>query len=290
MSDGKKLLFTPGPLTTHESVKRAMLRDLGSREENFTNVVGEIRRKIIEISRVNQGDYEAVLISGSGTSGIEAVLSSISSDSVKWLVISNGRYGERMVDILNVHGIPCEQLCCAEDQLPEIPLVENVLKEDQAITHVAIVHCETTTGIINDIKAVGKLCDTYGKTYFVDAMSSFGAIPLDFRGCHIDFLVSSPNKCLESVPGFSFVIAKHQKLEACEYHARTVTLNLHALWRMQQTKEQFCFTPPVQVLLAFQQALMELEKEGGFVARSKRYQKNHQLLVDGMRALGFETY
>jgi 2-aminoethylphosphonate-pyruvate transaminase len=177
-----------------------------------------------------------------------------------------------------------------ENKTPGLDEVEAALAADPSITDVAVVHCETTSGIVNPVQAIGRLARRFRCAYIVDAMSSFGAIPLDVRECRIDYLVSSANKCIEGVPGFSFVIARKDCLAAAEGYARSVSLDLRAQWREMETTGQFRFTPPTHALLAFYQALRELEAEGGVAGRAARYRRNQHILVAGMRALGFREY
>jgi len=168
--------------------------------------------------------------------------------------------------------------------------VEDALAADEAITHVAVVHCKTTTGLLNPIEGIGPIVRSRGRAYIVDAMSSFGAIPIDVASSGIDFLISSANKCIEGVPGFSFVIAKRDALLACEGNARSVSLDLHAQWRGLEKDGQFRFTPPTHAILAFEQALNELDAEGGVPGRAARYAANHRAVLDGMQAMGFRPY
>ncbi len=284
-----KLLFTPGPLTTSRTVRQAMLRDLGSRDGEFIAVVREIRRALLEIGRSN-GAYEAVLVQGSGTFGIESVVSSAIPKNGKLLVVVNGAYGKRIVRMAEVHGIPVTAQTYAEDTLPDVSAVASALASDAAITHVAMVHSETTTGLVNPIEAVGRVVREARRSFIVDAMSSFGAIPIDLERCAIDYIVSSANKCIEGVPGFSFVIARREPLLASEGAARSLSLDLHAQWRGLEKDGQFRFTPPTHALLAFDQALRELTDEGGVDARGARYRACQKTLADGMNALGFAAY
>ncbi|HLY25927.1 MAG TPA: 2-aminoethylphosphonate--pyruvate transaminase, partial [Aggregatilineales bacterium] len=161
---------------------------------------------------------------------------------------------------------------------------------DPAITAVAAVHCETTTGLFNPVIEIGAIAKRHNCVYIIDAMSSFGAVPLDAASSQVDYLISSSNKCVEGVPGFSYVIARKTALMATEGYARTVSLNLIAQWQELERSGQFRFTPPTHVLLAFHQALQELEAEGGVAGRSARYRKNYQTLVTGMRTMGFREY
>jgi 2-aminoethylphosphonate-pyruvate transaminase len=287
----QKRLFTPGPLTTSRSVKEAMLRDIGSRDDEFISIVRDIRRSLLEIGGVSQSaGYEAVLLQGSGTYGVESVLSSAVPSNGKLLILVNGAYGERMVQMAARHGIQTHVLRWPENEPTDPDAVRQRLEADSAISHVAIVHCETTTGILNPVETIGQLVQAAGRTCIVDAMSSFGAIPLNVADAGADFLVSSANKCIEGVPGFCFVLARREKLESCKGRARTLSLDLFEQWRGLETNGQFRFTPPTHALLAFAQALRELEAEGGAAGRAERYQANHEALIAGMSALGFKRY
>jgi 2-aminoethylphosphonate-pyruvate transaminase len=168
--------------------------------------------------------------------------------------------------------------------------VRRHLANGTAFTHLAMVHCETTTGILNPVEPIGRLARESGITFIVDAMSSFGAIPLDLPAIGIDFLVSSANKCIEGVPGFSFVLAQRDKLAACAGQSRGLSLDLHEQWRGFESNGQFRFTPPTHALLAFSRALRELADEGGVAARAARYQANHRALLAGMTRLGFRAF
>lgn len=285
-----KLLFTPGPLTTSRTVKEAMLRDLGSRDREFLKVVAEIRERLLALGGLASAEYECVLMQGSGTFAIESVLSSVVPRDGKLMVLVNGAYGRRMVQIARVHGIAVEVVEVAENATIEAPLAAERLKQAGDVTHVAVVHCETTTGIVNPIAAIGAAVARAGAAYIVDAMSSFGAIEVDLGAAWIDFLISSANKCIEGVPGFGFVLARRDTLEAAKGRARTLSLDLHAQWAGLETDGQFRFTPPTHALLAFREALAELEAEGGVAGRGARYRSNHETLRRGMCELGFEAY
>ena len=285
-----KVLFTPGPLTTSRTVKQAMLRDLGSRDFEFITLVKAIRRWLVELGSVNETDYTAILLPGSGTYALEAVVSSTIPPAGKLLVAINGAYGRRLRKIANILKIATAVLEYPEDR-PVMPEdVADILAHDPGITHVAVCHCETTSGILNPIKDIGAAVRKMGRTFFVDAMSSFGAIPIDLAECKIDYLVSSANKCIEGVPGFSFVLAKVETLQQTEGYARSLSLDLLGQYVGFETNGQFRFTPPTHVVVAFHQALIELQHEGGVQARLARYQNNHSTLLHGMSELGFQTY
>lgn len=285
-----KILFTPGPLTTSRTVKQALLRDLGSRDFEFIETVRQIRQALLGLGQVASPEYEAILMQGSGTFGIEAVFSTITPPDGKWLIVVNGAYGRRMAHICDVLGIDTAVLTIPENRQPDPAQVEAALAADEAISHVAIVHCETTTGIFNPVAEIGAVVREYGRTYFIDAMSSFGAVPLNLAEARVDFLVSSANKCIEGVPGFSFVLARRAALLAAEGYARSVSLDLLAQWRGLEANGQFRFTPPTHALLAFRQALAELAQEGGVDGRAARYRRNYETLLAGMRRLGFREY
>jgi 2-aminoethylphosphonate-pyruvate transaminase len=285
-----KILFTPGPLTTSRTVKQAMLRDLGSRDFEFIAMVRNIRERLLSLAGAPKGDYEAVLMQGSGTFAIESAVGSSVPPEGKLLVIINGAYGQRILQMAKVLRIPARTLQCAEDDHPNLQDIEHTLRGDPEITNVAVVHCETTTGIVNPIEKIGAIVRASGKTFLVDAMSSFGAIPIDAAACGIDYLVSSANKCIEGVPGFAFVIARREDLLGTEGWARSLSLDLFAQWKGLETNGQFRFTPPTHALLAFHEALLELEQEGGVSGRGARYRHNHETLVEGMRKLGFVEY
>ncbi len=286
-----KPLFTPGPLTTSLSVKQAMLRDLGSRDSEFIEAVRQVRAKLLAVAGVSvESGYEAILMQGSGTFSVESVICSAMPPEGKLLAVVNGAYGARIVKIAQVYGIETVVLKYCEHELPAVEAVDKALAEDAEIKMVVAVHCETTSGIINPIEEIGAVVARHDRCYFVDSMSAFGAVPLDFSGAKIDFLVSSANKCIEGVPGFGFCIARREALLETRGWARTLSLDLLAQWEGLEKSGQFRFTPPTHVILAFRQALAELEAEGGVAGRAARYQESHRTLVTGMRALGFQEY
>lgn len=286
-----KLLFTPGPLTTSRPVKQAMLRDLGSRDTAFIEIVAQIRSRLLGLADLSQQKgYEAVLMQGSGTFSIESVLSSAIPPQGALLVVVNGAYGKRIVSIAERYGIETVVVESSENEAPDVEAVRRALAERPEVAMVAAVHCETTSGIMNPIDEIGQAVKEADKIYFVDSMSAFGAIPVDFDACQIDYLVSSANKCIEGVPGFGFVLCRRDALTATEGWARTVSLDLLAQWQGLERNGQFRFTPPTHTLLAFHKALSELEDEGGVAAREQRYRKNYERLLRGTRQLGLQEY
>lgn len=290
MSDAENpyVLLTPGPLSTTKGVKQAMLRDWCTWDNEYNTIVQNIRRQLLHIAGV--GDrYTSVLIQGSGTFSVESVITSGVPEKGKLLVLSNGVYGQRMGIIAARAEIAYRILDFGEVLPPDLAVIEKELQEDPAITHVAVVHCETTTGLLNPLEPIGTLAKRYNKIFIVDAMSSFGGIPIDLQQVQADFLISSANKCIQGVPGFGFIIARRSEIEQLENRAKSLSLDLYDQWRvMEQNGGQWRFTSPTHVVRAFDRALLELEIEGGVNKRYRRYCANHQRLMEGMQPLGFK--
>jgi 2-aminoethylphosphonate-pyruvate transaminase len=286
-----KLLFTPGPLTTSQTVKQAMLRDAGSWHTDFNALVADVRSRLLSLAGLSREQgWEAVLLQGSGTFGVESIFQTCVPPEGRVVVLANGAYGERMAQMLKHARIAHHVLRTAEDAPADGAALESYLAGDAAVTHVAVVHCETTTGLLNPIELIGRVAKRHGKIYVVDAMSSFGGLPINIAACGIDFLVSSSNKCIEGVPGFSFVLCRRDALLATEGWARSLSLDLLGQLKGFEKDGKFRYTPPTHVILAFDQALRELELEGGVPARHERYRRNHATLLAGMDRLGFKTY
>ena len=284
------LLLTPGPLSTSESVRQAMLQDWCTWDKDYNEgVVTVIREQLLKLAGLD-GEYTTVLLQGSGTYAVEATLSCAVRPQDKLLIVANGAYGKRMGDIARRHGLN-HVLVSLKETAPVTPeAVRRALEEHPDITHLAMVHCETTTGILNPVEAVARAIRGRGLTFIVDAMSSFGGIPIDIRKLGIDFLVSSANKCIQGVPGFGFVIARRSSLSRCEGVSRSLSLDLYDQWaEMEKGRGKWRFTSPTHVVRAFFQAVKELEDEGGVEARHDRYRENHAALVEGMRRSGFRT-
>lgn len=286
------LLLTPGPLTTTATVKQAMLKDWCTWDDDYNlEVVQKIRQQLVELAtQVSHSlEYSSVLMQGSGTASVESVIGSALGEQDKLLVINNGAYGARIAEIAQYLAINHQVINFSETQAPDMALIADVLATEPLITHVAMVHCETTTGMLNPIKAMADLCKKYHKVFILDAMSSFGGVEFDIGQLDIGFMISSANKCIQGVPGFGFVIAKTALLTQCQGQARSLSLDLFAQWfTMQTCNGKWRFTSPTHVVRAFEQALTELKQEGGIEARARRYQQNQQCLVAGMRGLGFE--
>ena len=279
-------LLTPGPLTTSQTVKLALLADWGSRDTEFRQVVREIRSELLRLAGCDD-TYECVIMQGSGTFAIEAALGCFApSKRYKTLVIANGAYGERAAQILERIGRN-HVLVSKSDvtQLSPSHFTET-LDEDRNISHLWLIHCETTSGIVNPLGDLARAAKQRGKIFMVDAMSSFGGMHIDMVRDQIDVLVSSSNKCIEGIPGFSYVLVKRSLLEASQGQCHSVVLDLYEQWKALEANGQFRFTPPTHALVAFRQALRELEAEGGVEARAARYQRNADILIKGLAAIG----
>ena len=286
----KYKLLTPGPLTTTKTVKEEMMFDHCTWDDDYKKITLEIRDKLLELAHVSEPEYTVVLMQGSGTFGVESVLTSVIGKDEMLLIASNGAYGERMADIAEHAGISYVLYKEDYDKVPSAQKIGRMLEENSRITHVAMVHSETTSGILNDIASVAKVVKEAGRTFIVDAMSSFGGVDIEVGTLGIDFIVSSANKCIQGVPGFSFIICNRQKLKESKGKARSLSLDLYDQWLTMQKDGKWRFTSPTHVVLAFRQALKELEEEGGIPARARRYEENNKLLIERMSKLGIRPY
>ena len=284
---GDQLLLTPGPLTTSKRVKEVMLHDWGSRDASFLDINSEMMRWLPDIVHATD-THVTVPMQGSGTFGVEAMLTTFVPPDGKVLLLVNGAYGRRAQKICEIARRSTSVHETAEDMPPDLSEVERILQADAGITHVFAVHCETTSGILNPIDAIGALVAKYGRRLLIDAMSAFGALPLDAEKTGFDALVASANKCIEGVPGLSFVICRQVALAATKGNATTLVLDLFDQWQNLANTGQYRFTPPIHVIVAFHQALTEFRAEGGLPGRGARYAENCRVLVEGMRKLGFE--
>ena len=285
---GDALLLTPGPLTTSRSVKAAMLHDWGSRDAEFLRINREVLEWLPPIVNA-AATHVTVPVQGSGTFAVEAMLTSLVPADGAVLVLINGAYGHRAKRILEIarRGVVVHET--AEDTPPDLAAVERILASTPGITHVFAVHCETTSGILNPVAEIGALAAKHGKSFLLDSMSAFGALPLDADAVHADAIAASSNKCIEGVPGLGFVLCRREALARAAGNATTLVLDLHDQWQAFEKTGQYRFTPPIHVIVAFHQALEEFRAEGGQPGRGGRYAANGRVLVEGMRALGFRT-
>ncbi len=285
---GDPLLLTPGPLTTSATVKQAMLHDYGSRDKYFIDLNAGILDRLVAIVD-GQDSHVAVPLQGSGTFVVEAMIGCFVPADGKLMICINGAYGKRIAkicDYMNRHYVVQES---AEDQPVDVQLLEQTLARDAAITHVAVIHTETTSGLLNPIEDIAVVAEKHGCGLLLDAMSGFGAIAIDAREIRFDALCASSNKCLEGSPGMGFCIAREAALSQTSGNSPSLSLDLYDQWRAMQKNRQWRFTPPTHVLLAFDQALNEFDQEGGVAGRGQRYRDNCRVLVEGMRAMGFRT-
>ena len=285
--DGDPWLLTPGPLTTSSTVKRAMLRDYGSRDKGFIELNARVLSRLVDIVG-GRASHVAVPLQGSGTFVVEAMIGCLVPPDGKVLICVNGAYGHRMAricDYLNRSYVIQES---AEDTPVDVDLLEQTLGLEPAITHVAAVYCETTSGIINPLAGIAERVAMCGRRLLIDAMSAFGALPLDCREIPFDAVVASSNKCLEGAPGIGYCISPESVLAETRGNSPSLSLDLYEQWSAMQKNGQWRFTPPTHVLLAFDQALTEFDQEGGVEGRGGRYRKNCDILVAGMRAMGFK--
>ncbi|MGE4318505.1 MAG: 2-aminoethylphosphonate--pyruvate transaminase [Deferribacterales bacterium] len=287
--DNNYLLLTPGPLTTTKTVKEAMAFDVPTRDKGYSEMVQEIRAELATLASASD-EYTAVLVQGSGTFAVEAMITGAVGRDQKLLIAVNGAYGERMADIAKMAGIPHETVTFDEDEAVEPEAVRAKLSEG-GFTHFAVIHLETTTGILNPVEELGKICAGLGVVFLADCMSSFGSIPFDMKESGIHFLAASSNKCLQGVPGIGFVIFRKDMAESCRGKGQSLSLNLYEQYRfMEDSGGGFRFTSPTHVILGFAQALRELRDEGGVASRNRRYADSQKTLSDGMQELGFELF
>lgn len=282
-------LLTPGPLTTTDTVKQEMMVDHCTWDNDYKQITQKIRAELLDFAHVDPEEYTCVLMQGSGTFGVESAITSSVGKTGKLLILSNGAYGERQEDICKHAGVDYRIQHFHYNEVPDAELVGKILAEDPKITHVSMVHSETTSGILNDIESVAKVVKSAGKVFIVDAMSSFGGVDIPVAEWGIDFIISSANKCIQGVPGFSFIICRLDELKKCEGKAVSLSLDLYDQWKgMYDGKWRF--TSPTHVVLAFAKAIEEMKLEGGIRARNKRYTDNNHLLISEMEKLGYKPY
>lgn len=283
---GDPLLLTPGPLTTAKSVKEVMVHDWGSRDAAFLKINGEVLARLPEIIN-GQGAYVTVPMQGSGTFAVEAMLTTFVPPTGKCLLLVNGAYGVRAKKILDIARRAAVVLETPEDTPPDVSALDKALAADAAISHVFVVHCETTSGILNPIGEVAAMVARHKRRLLIDSMSAFGALPLDARQIQFDAVAASSNKCIEGVPGLGFVLAREEALAETKGNATTLVLDLYEQHQNLKKTGQYRFTPPIHVIVSFHQALMEFFAEGGQPGRGARYAENGRVLAEGMKALGF---
>ena len=284
---GDPLLLTPGPLTTSRRVKEAMVHDWGSRDEGFLAINKSVLEQLPVVVNASSS-HVTVPMQGSGTFAVEAMLTTFVPRAGKVLLLVNGAYGRRAKQICDIAGRATQVHETPEDTPPDLEVVEHALRSDPSITHVFAVHCETTSGILNPIEEIGAVVERYRRKLLIDAMSAFGALPLDATATRFEALAASSNKCIEGVPGLGFVLCREAGLAETKGNATTLTLDLSDQWQNLRRTGQYRFTPPIQVIVSFHKALDEFWAEGGQAGRLRRYSENCRLLREGMGELGFK--
>ena len=286
----QKLLFTPGPLNTSDITKKSFHIDLGSRDKDFIRINKSLFLDILKLGYVNNKSHICIPIQGSGTFCLEATLATLLKKKSKVLILTNGLYGKRLITICKKIKKNYLVLSFNETESISIKKIEKILINNKSISHISVVHCETSSGMLNPLNEISLLSKKYKKKLIVDAMSSFGGIDINIKKNNIDALVSSANKCLEGIPGFSFAIIKKMSLSQSKGNANSLSLDLFDQWKGFLKNNQWRFTPPTHSIIGLSSALEQLKKEGGIKKRNKRYKKNYLTLVNGMKNIGFQFF
>ncbi len=285
----RNILLNPGPATTTDTVKYAqVVPDICPREKEFGGLMGTICKDLTKIAGGDE-DYACVLFGGSGTAAMDSVINSVVPPGKKVLIVNNGAYGERLVKIARAYGVSAVEVSCEWDKLPDVQKIEAMLAEDSEIACVAIVHHETTTGLLNPVEKIGKIVKKQGKVFIVDTISSFAGVPLNVKDFNIDFMMSTSNKCIQGMAGVCFVVCKKEELERIKnYPRRSFYLSLYDQYEYFREKSQMRFTPPVQTLYALRRAIDEFLEEG-YENRVSRYANNWKTLREGVEKLGLKV-
>jgi len=287
--DRDNILLTPGPLTTTLRTKLAMLKDWGSWDSDFNALTAKLRQQLLDIIN-DQGHYVVVPLQGSGTFSVEAAIATIVPRGGHLLVLDNGAYCKRMAKLSNMMGRKTTILSQIEQEPIDPDTVKAALQADPTITHVGFIHCETGTGIINPLVAISELCKAFNVGLIVDAMSSFGALPIDSQDVTFDALISASGKCLEGVPGMGFVFIRKAILAKCANNSHSLVLDLYDQHLYMERTGQWRFTPPTHVVAALAEAVQQFIEEGGQVARLARYTENCKILLDGLSEQGLKPF
>jgi 2-aminoethylphosphonate-pyruvate transaminase len=282
-------LLTPGPLTTSARTKESMLRDWGSWDADFNRITARLREGLLRIVH-GEGTHECVPMQGSGTFSVEAAIGTLVPRDGHVLVPQNGAYCQRIAKIVKVLGKKLTTIDYAEDAQIRADDIDRALTADPSITHVALVHCETSTGILNPLHEISIVVARHGKGLIVDAMSSFGALEIDARETPFDAVIAASGKCLEGVPGMGFVIARRAALERCEGQSHSLAMDLYDQWVYMNRTTQWRYTPPTHVVAALDAALTQYFEEGGLAVRGGAYARNCRQLVDGLDQLGLKSF
>lgn len=283
------ILLTPGPLTTSLATKTAMLRDWGSWDANFNAVTARVRERLTHIVN-GAGTHVCVPLQGSGTFSVEAAVNTLVPRDGHMLVLINGAYGKRLARLTEMMGRRLSVFETAEDVPTTASDVARKLDADPSITHVGLIHCETSTGILNPLAEIADAIAQRGRRLIVDAMSSFGAIPIDATAVPFDALIAASGKCIEGPPGMGFVFARRNVLERSAGNSSSLSLDLHDQWAYMEKTTQWRYTPPTHVVVALDAALDQYVAAGGQPARLARYAANCETLIAGMKEMGFRPF
>jgi len=283
------VLLTPGPLTTSARTRQAMMLDWGSWDREFNTLTANLCQQLLSIVN-GHASHHCVPLQGSGTFAVEAAIGTLVPRDGKGLVLVNGAYGQRLARICQVLGRAFTTFETAEDQPTTAADVQRLIRADASITHVALIHCETSTGILNPLAQIAQVVADHGKRLIIDAMSSFGALPIDAAQVPFDALIAASGKCLEGVPGMGFVFTDKAALAGAEGNSPSLALDLHDQHAYMARTGQWRFTPPTHVVAALHEALLQYHEQGGLAARHQRYASNCKTLLDGMAAIGLRSF
>ncbi|WP_341959090.1 2-aminoethylphosphonate--pyruvate transaminase [Pseudomonas sp. RC10] len=289
MRNTPPVLLTPGPLTTSLRTRQAMRVDWGSWDERFNALTASVCTQLLDILN-GHGTHHCVPLQGSGTFAVEAAIGTLVPRDGKVLVLINGAYGKRLAKICDVLGRAFCTFEAPEDQPITEADLEAMLRADSRITHIALIHCETSTGILNPLPEIADVVARHGKRLIIDAMSSFGALPVDAANIPFDALIAASGKCLEGVPGMGFVFVRKETLEAAAGRSPSLALDLHDQYAYMAKTGQWRFTPPTHVVAALHEALLQYREDGGLPARNARYTANCQTLIKGMVERGLRPF
>ena len=287
--DRDQILLTPGPLTTTLRTKKAMLKDWGSWDTDFNQITKRIRSQLLSVIH-GHDDYVVVPMQGSGTFSVEASINSVLPPNGHLLVLDNGAYCKRMATLTNKMGRKATLLSFNEREPVSPEALKKALINDASITHVGLIHCETGAGVLNPLKEISDICKEFNVGLIIDAMSSFGALPISSREIQFDALISASGKCLESVPGMGFIFIRKAILESMQGNSQSLSLDLYDQYQYMEKTGQWRFTPPTHVVAALAEALDQFEEEGGQPARLARYKDNCKTLVSGLAKIGLEPF
>jgi 2-aminoethylphosphonate-pyruvate transaminase len=280
------ILLTPGPLTTSSATKLAMVRDWGSRDTGFIAINRRVREMLLDVIKARD-THVCVPLQGSGTFSVEAMLGTMVPKTGHVLVPQNGAYCKRIAKICQILGRKTTAIEYEERQPVKPADIDAALAKDASITHVALVHCETSTGVLNPLSEVAAVVTKHKRSLLVDAMSSFAAVPVEGQ---FDALVAASGKCLEGPPGMGFALIRKTALEKCAGNSPSLVLDLHDQWVNMEKTAQWRFTPPTVVVAALHAALEQFVAEGGQTSRGARYRRNCEVLIEGMTKLGFKLF